>query len=229
MGRAGDRGWGDPGRSPRSRVPIRSPPTDPWVAPAFWDIQLNGRWGYSFSSPDLTVEQVMAIVRARVPWARRDSVPTLISAPAEDLLHGVSLIAAACDQSPEIARMVLGIHLEGPFLSDREGYRGAHPDAALRDPDWGLFQELQAASGNRIVLMTMAPERPGAIEFIARAAESGVVVALGHTAADGETIDRAVRAGARLSTHLGNGIAAQLPRHPNPIWQQAARMSCLPR
>jgi N-acetylglucosamine-6-phosphate deacetylase len=137
--------------------------------------------------------------------------------------HGVSLIAAACDQSHEISKMVLGIHLEGPFLSDLEGYRGAHPLDALRDPDWGLFQQLQAASGNRIVLLTMAPERRGAIEFIARAAESGVVVALGHTAADGETIDRAVRAGARLSTHLGNGIAAQLPRHPNPIWHQAAR------
>jgi N-acetylglucosamine-6-phosphate deacetylase len=118
--------------------------------------------------------------------------------------------------------VVVGIHLEGPFLSDREGYRGAHPIGALRDPDWGLFQELQGASGNRIAVLTLAPERRGAIEFIARAAESGVVVALGHTAADGETIDRAVQAGARLSTHLGNGIAAQLPRHPNPIWHQAA-------
>jgi N-acetylglucosamine-6-phosphate deacetylase len=197
--------------------------SDCWVAPAFWDIQLNGRWGFSFSSPELTVEQVTAIVRAQGALGTARLCPTLISAPAEDLRHGVSLIAAACDQSPEISRMVLGIHLEGPFLSDREGYRGAHPKEALRDPDWGLFQELQAASGNRIVLLTMAPERPGSIEFIARAAESGVVIALGHTAADGETIDRAVRAGARLSTHLGNGIAAHLPRHPNPIWHQAAR------
>jgi N-acetylglucosamine-6-phosphate deacetylase len=118
--------------------------------------------------------------------------------------------------------MVLGIHLEGPFLSGREGYRGAHPAGAIRDPDWDLFRELQEASGRRVVLMTLAPERPGAIEFIARAAEAGVVIALGHTAADGETIERAVEAGARLTTHLGNGIAAELARHPNPIWHQAA-------
>src|SRR4051794_26928885 len=142
--------------------------TDPWVAPAFWDIQLNGRWGFSFSSPELTVEQAMAIVRAQGALGTARLCPTLISAPAADLRHGVSLIAAACDQSPEVSRMLLGIHLEGPFLSDREGYRGAHPKGALRDPDWGLFQELQATSGNRIVLLTMAPERPGAIEFIAR-------------------------------------------------------------
>src|SRR5947209_19382428 len=115
-------------------------PTDPWVAPAFWDIQLNGRWGFSFSSPELTVEQVMAIVRAQGALGTARLCPTLISAPAEDLRHGVSLIAAACDKSPEVSRMVLGIHLEGPFLSDREGYRGAHPQGALRDPDWGLFQ-----------------------------------------------------------------------------------------
>jgi N-acetylglucosamine-6-phosphate deacetylase len=138
------------------------------------------------------------------------------------MLHGVRTIAAACDGDPETARKVLGIHLEGPFLSPREGYRGAHPAAALRDPDSGLFDELQAASGGRIVLLTLAPERPGAVELITRACRSGVVIALGHTAADGPTLRAAVAAGAKLSTHLGNGIAAQLPRHPNPIWHQAA-------
>jgi N-acetylglucosamine-6-phosphate deacetylase len=71
-------------------------------------------------------------------------------------------------------------------------------------------------------MITMAPERPGSIPFIRQAVESGVVVALGHTAADGPTIRAAVEAGARISTHLGNGIASMLPRHPNPIWQQAA-------
>jgi N-acetylglucosamine-6-phosphate deacetylase len=197
-------------------------PDDDWVAPAFWDIQTNGRWGYSFSSADLTVEQVIVVVRAQAALGTARLCPTLITAPAEQMLHGVRTIAAACEADPDVARMVLGIHLEGPFLSELEGYRGAHPAAAIRDPDWGWFEEIQAASGGRIVLMTLAPERPGALGFIARAVEAGVTIALGHTAADGETIEKAVRAGARLSTHLGNGIAAQLPRHPNPIWQQAA-------
>ncbi len=148
--------------------------------------------------------------------------PTLITAPVDHLLHGVRTIAAACEAFPDVAARVIGIHLEGPFISEREGYRGAHPPASIRDPDWSLFQELQEASGGRIVLMTLAPERTGAIEFIRRATAAGVVIALGHTAADGATIRAAAEAGARLSTHLGNGIASELPRHPNPIWEQAA-------
>jgi N-acetylglucosamine-6-phosphate deacetylase len=196
--------------------------SDEWVGPAFWDIQLNGRWGYSFSGAETTPEQVARIVRAQGALGTARLCPTLITASVEKMLHGVLAIAAACEAEPAIDRMVLGVHLEGPFLSEREGFRGAHPAAAIRDPDWGLFQELQAASGHRIVLMTLAPERRGAIAFIERATEVGVVIALGHTAADGETIGRAVDAGAKLSTHLGNGIAAELPRHPNAIWQQAA-------
>ena len=202
--------------------PAERSPNDDWVGPAFWDIQLNGRWGYSFSSPELTVEHVVAIVRAQGSLGTARLCPTLITAPPGQMLHSVRTIAAACEADPETARKVLGIHLEGPFLSHREGYRGAHRADALRDPDIDLFDELQDASGGRIVLLTLAPERPGAPELIARASRSGVVIALGHTAADGPTIQDAVAAGAKLSTHLGNGIAAQLRRHPNPIWHQAA-------
>ena len=148
--------------------------------------------------------------------------PTLITAPVDHLLHGVRTIAAACEAFPDVAARVVGIHLEGPFISEREGYRGAHPAQSIRDPDWSLFQDLQDASGGRIVLMTLAPERIGAIEFIRRTTAAGVVIGLGHTAAGAATIQAATDAGARLSTHLGNGIASELPRHPNPIWLQAA-------
>ena len=197
-------------------------PEDDWVAPAFWDIQINGRWGHSFSSPDLTVEQVATIVRAQGPLGTARLCPTLITAPVEHLLHGVRTIAAACETFPDVAHRVVGIHLEGPFISEREGYRGAHAAEWIRDPDWSMLQELQEASGGRIVLMTLAPERIGAIEFIRRATAAGVVIALGHTAASDSTIRAATEAGARLSTHLGNGVASELPRHPNPIWLQAA-------
>jgi N-acetylglucosamine-6-phosphate deacetylase len=197
-------------------------PDDDWVAPAFWDIQVNGRWGHSFSSPSLTVEQVAGIVRAQTALGTARLCPTLITAPVDHLLHGVRTIDLACARFPDVNARVLGIHLEGPFISERDGYRGAHPGAAIRDPDWHLFEDLQRASGGRIVVVTLAPERTGAIEFIRRATGEGVVIAIGHTAADGATIQAAAQAGATLSTHVGNGIAALLPRHPNPIWEQAA-------
>jgi N-acetylglucosamine-6-phosphate deacetylase len=195
---------------------------DLWVAPAFWDIQLNGRGGHSFSSPDLTVEDAAAVIRDQGPLGTARLCPTLITAPVEDILHGLRTIAAACDRYPDVARRVIGIHVEGPFISEQEGYRGAHPVDAIRDPSWPLFEDFQRAADGRIVLITLAPERNGSIEFIRRATGAGVVVALGHTAASGTVIREAAIAGARLSTHLGNGIAALLPRHPNPIWEQAA-------
>jgi N-acetylglucosamine-6-phosphate deacetylase len=198
-------------------------PDDDWVAPAFWDIQVNGRWGHSFSSRDLSVEMVASIVSAQSALGTARLCPTLITAPRPDLLHGLRTIAAACEADSRVAARVLGIHLEGPFLSALEGYRGAHRSELMLDPDWGLFEALQEAAGQRIVLVTLAPERAGSIEFIRKAVAHGVVVALGHTAADAATISAAVQAGATLSTHLGNGVAAILPRHPNPIWIQAGQ------
>lgn len=195
---------------------------DEWVAPAFWDIQTNGRWGVSFSDPSLTVKQVTAVVLAQATLGTARLCPTLITASREATLHGLRTIASACESDPRVASMVAGIHLEGPYISPVDGYRGAHPIEAVRAPDWSEFEAFQEASGNRVVLMTLAPEHPGSIPFIERAVSSGVRIAIGHTAADGPTITSAVAAGASLSTHLGNGIASQLPRHPNPIWQQAA-------
>ena len=209
-----------------SATPIDGPSefrdSDDWVAPAFWDLQINGRWGVSFSDPTLTVDQVAAIVRAQAGLGTARLCPTLITAPRAHMLHGVRTIAEACDRFPDVGRMVLGIHLEGPSISEVDGYRGAHPLEAVRGPDWDEFRELQEASGGRVLLITLAPERPGAIDFIRRAKAEGIVIALGHTAADCPTIRVAVEAGATLSTHLGNGIASTLPRHPNPIWDQAA-------
>jgi N-acetylglucosamine-6-phosphate deacetylase len=210
-------------RAVRSIAPLSTPDVpDLWVSPAFLDIQTNGRWGHSYASPELTIDQVEEIVLAQRPLGTARLCPTFITAPEEHFLHGLRTIAAACERSPEVGRMIAGIHLEGPFLSERDGYRGAHPVEAIRDPDWDLFQRFQEASGNRVILMTLAPERPGAIEFVRKATDAGVRIALGHTSADGPTLRAAVEAGATLSTHLGNGIVAELPRHPNPIWHQAA-------
>lgn len=191
------------------------------LAPALWDIQLNGRWGTSFADPHITADLAARIILAQAPLGTGRCCPTLISAPIDNLIHGVRMIAEACEDAA-VASMVLGIHLEGPWISEVDGYRGAHPFEAIRDPNWADFEAIRAASGGRVVLVTLAPERPGAIAFVRRLVDSGVVVALGHTAADGPTIRAAVDAGATLSTHLGNGIASPLIRHPNPIWEQAA-------
>jgi N-acetylglucosamine-6-phosphate deacetylase len=194
----------------------------PVLAPAFWDLQVNGLEGISFADPSLTVDQVRRVASRLSDDGIARFCPTLITASPEALRHGVRTIASACDGDTDLDRRTLGIHLEGPWISGRDGYRGAHPADQVRDPDWAEFARLQEACGGRIALVTLAPERPGALEFIGRLARAEIIVALGHTAADGPTLRAAVEAGARLSTHLGNGIASPLPRHPNPIWHQAA-------
>jgi N-acetylglucosamine-6-phosphate deacetylase len=193
-----------------------------WILPAVWDIQTNGRWGISFSDADLSVQQVIQIIRAQPGLGTTRLLPTLITASREGFRQGVSTIAEACDADPLVDRMIAGIHLEGPAISELDGYRGAHPAEHVRDWTLTEFSDLQEASGGRIKLITLAPERPGSVEFIRSAKAAGVVVSLGHTAASPDQIKAAVAAGARLSTHLGNGIAAELPRHPNQIWTQAA-------
>ena len=197
-------------------------PAKIWILPAVWDIQTNGRWEISFSDERLTVSQVIQIVRAQPALGTTRLLPTLITASPESYLHGVSTIAAACEADPLVDSMVAGIHLEGPAISEKDGYRGAHPADCVRDWTFCEYRSLQEACGNRIKLITLAPERRGTSEFVRGVTAEGVVVSLGHTDASPAEIEAAVSAGATLSTHLGNGIAMNLPRHPNPIWTQAA-------
>jgi len=196
--------------------------TLPWIAPGLIDIQINGYQGQEFSSPELAPEKVASIVRFYDSFGLVRCCPTLFTQSFEVMRHSVATIAEACRSWPDVDRRIAGIHVEGPYLSKEDGPRGAHPLAHCRPPDWDEFQRLQEAAEGRIRILTMAVEFDGAARFIQRVAASGVIVAVGHTAADSVQIRAAVDAGARLGTHLGNGAHPMLPRHPNYIWAQLA-------
>lgn len=205
------------------RVPIDAPDRpNLFVSPGWVDIQVNGFGGHDFNAPGARPDDVIAATHL----LRREGVarflPTVITQSAERIARSLRAIAAACAEDAAVRAAVLGVHLEGPYLSPVDGARGAHPLAHIRPPDWDEFTQFQGAAGGRIRLVTLAPEVPGAIPFIARLVREGIVVAIGHTLADGDAIARAVDAGATLSTHLGNGAPALLPRHPNVIWDQLA-------
>jgi N-acetylglucosamine-6-phosphate deacetylase len=193
-----------------------------WVAPALFDLQINGCHGHSFNSPHLTTDGVRHVVE----HARRHGIgalcPTLVTNSFEALAHGLRTIRAGCEADPALARALPAVHLEGPYISAEDGPRGAHAKQFVRQPSWDEFRRLQDISGGRIRLVTLAPEHEGAARFIDQLVRTNVVVSLGHTAARGEHIRAAIAAGARLSTHLGNGAHAVLPRHDNYIWEQLA-------
>ncbi len=194
----------------------------PWVSPGWIDLQVNGYGGQECSAADLTVDKVAAIARAMDRFGTTRFCPTVTTNAPEVMGHALRTIARACETVPEVARRVAGIHVEGPYLSREDGPRGAHPLAHCHEPDWDELQRFQEAAGGRIRILTLSPEYPAAPDFIRRVTEGGVLVSLGHTSATPDQIRAAADAGARMSTHLGNGCHAQLPRHRNYLWAQLA-------
>ena len=184
--------------------------------PGLFDLQVNGFAGVDFGDPALTTERVLEAVAALGKTGVTRLLPTLITSSLETFCACARTIART--SHPAIA----GIHMEGPYLSPEDGPRGAHPRAFVRDADVDDFRRRQEAADGRIRLLTVAPESPGVLPVIEHAVRSGVRVAIGHTGATPAQIADAVKVGATLSTHLGNGCAQVLPRHPNVIWEQLA-------
>jgi N-acetylglucosamine-6-phosphate deacetylase len=196
----------------------------PYVAPGLFDLQINGWGGTWFGKEGITADEVLETLRAHYRFGLTRICPTLITNPFSVLSGAFAAIREACERERWADRLVPGCHLEGPYISSEDGPRGAHPREHVRSPDWDEFQRLQQLSGNRICLVTLAPELPGAADFIRRSVATGVTVAIGHTAASRQEIAAAVDAGARLSTHLGNGAHAMIRRHPNYIWEQLGEL-----
>ena len=196
-------------------------PQETWLAPGFVDIQINGFAGVDFNHPRLEPDEAASVLPALWRTGVATFCPTLVTNTLEALAHNFRVLEAARRAFPAFAHAAPCYHLEGPWLSPG-GSRGVHDPRWMGPPDWDAFCRLQQAAGGRIRILTLAPEWPGSPEFIARAAGSGVVVALGHTDATQADIHRAAEAGATLSTHLGNGCPGMIERHAAPLWAQMA-------
>ena len=191
-----------------------------WVAPAFTDAQCNGYAGNDYSAADLNAEHVGQVVSVLARSGTGLHLPTVITNSQERICRNLEIIADAVERNELVREAVGGIHVEGPYISDQDGPRGAHDAAFVRDPSYAEVREWMDASAGLLRMVTLAPERRGALEVIERLTADGVIVAIGHTAASPEQIRCAVDAGARVSTHLGNGSHGQLPRLKNYLWAQ---------
>ena len=195
---------------------------DLFVAPGLIDNQINGYAGVDFSGDELLTKSIVNATRAI--W--RDGVttflPTILTNSHENLIKNFTILNNAIKTEVSLYESIPGFHLEGPYISPVEGYRGCHPLKHIRKASWKEFMMYQEASGGRIIQVTLAPEIEGALEFIRKCVENGIIVAIGHTSASSDEIFRAVDSGATISTHLGNGCANFIHRHNNPIWPQLA-------
>lgn len=194
----------------------------PFIAPGFLDIQVNGYAGIDYSSEELTGSGMEKVISRLAESGTTQHMPTIITSPRERIVKNLETMSDEAEKDQEIGAAVAGFHIEGPFISKGNGPRGAHDADYVRNPDFGEFEAWQNAARGRIKIVTLAPEKKGAIDFIERITDTGVVAAIGHTDAPAELIHAAAKAGARLSTHLGNGSHSLLPRLDNYIWEQLA-------
>lgn len=175
------------------------------LSPGFIDLHTHGGGGHEHESG---TEAIVAARRAHLAHGTTSAVISLVSAPVEVLAERVAEIAGLVG-----THGILGSHLEGPFLAPSR--KGAHDEAALRDPTVGDLARLLEAGGVRQV--TLAPELAGGLEAVRRIVDSGAVAAVGHTDADRSVAAEAFAAGASLVTHTFNAMPPLLHRAPGPI------------
>ena len=198
-----------------------SPHGEPWISPGMIDIQVNGFAGVDYNSPDTAHDEIARSIDVIRATGVTRFLPTVITGSNENIRGSLKNLARAQRELPNGGSMA-GFHVEGPWISGVDGPRGAHPvehTRAATVDEWEQFQD--AAEGN-ISLLTLAPEQEGALAVAEHVAKQGVTVSIGHTNATGEQIQDAIKAGATMSTHLGNGAHHVLPRFPNYIQEQMA-------
>jgi N-acetylglucosamine-6-phosphate deacetylase len=186
------------------------PPASGVILPGLLDIHCHGGGGHSFST--FSAGEALAAAAYHASCGTTGVVASLVTAAPGDLLRQVRTLAPLVSDG-----RLLGIHLEGPFLSPAR--RGAHSPALLRDPDPAVVRDLLAAAGGAIKIVTLAPERSGATAVAQLLRAAGVVVAFGHSDADYATFAAALRdaEGAGLVTHLGNAMPALHQRAAGPV------------
>lgn len=200
----------------------------PLVGPGLVDLQVNGMSGYDFNGEEARACSTEQITAALWREGVTSYCPTVITNEPTLIERSLGLIGTAASRSGLVADSIAGIHLEGPYISGQPGAKGAHPAEYVQPPDWEQFAQWNASSGDRIRIVTLAPEWEGSVDFIHACRDAGITVSLGHTAAEPVALEAAAAAGATMATHFGNGIAPMLPRHPNALWTQLAddRLAC---
>ena len=204
------------------RIEKSSAHSDLFLSPGLVDLQVNGCAGFDVNSEQLEPETIIKLVDVMLSQGVTSFAPTIITAADEKICHAISVIAEARRSNPRVAACIPFLHLEGPHISPLDGYRGAHPAEAVCPPSISKFERWQQLAGEHIGMVTLSPHFSESTAYIAALVGQGVHVAIGHSHASPGQIRQAVDAGARLSTHLGNGIATEIPRHRNPIWAQLA-------
>jgi N-acetylglucosamine-6-phosphate deacetylase len=178
------------------------------VVPGFIDTHLHGGGGANFSAA--SHEETSTAVEFHRRHGTTAIVASLVTAGQAELRRQVEVLSVGVR-----AGLLAGVHLEGPWLSEKRC--GAHEPSLMRDPDPAEVADLLDAGDGTIRMVTIAPERDGALAAIRQVLEAGAVAAVGHTEATYEQTRAAIDAGATAGTHLFNAMRPITTRQPGPV------------
>ncbi|MDR0960914.1 MAG: N-acetylglucosamine-6-phosphate deacetylase [Propionibacteriaceae bacterium] len=185
---------------------------DGFIVPGFIDVHAHGGGGANFGT---TLGEAKTVLATHRRHGTTTMIASLVTAAVDDLVDSIHLLAPLVHQG-----LLAGLHLEGPCLSPER--KGAHPLNHLINPSTKVINELIEAGQGTIKMVTIAPERAGAIEAISHLVAQDIVVSIGHTSADYATTKAAIAAGAKGATHLFNAMPDLSHRNPGPVlalWQ----------
>jgi N-acetylglucosamine-6-phosphate deacetylase len=190
----------------------------------YFDLQVNGYAGVDFNSDGVTADQLHHVCEKLEADGIAAILATVITADVDRMCNRLSSLLALREGDPLARRIIAGFHIEGPFLNETPGYRGAHPEKHIIPADPDVMNRLLDAAGGMTKIVTLAPERDPNLRVTRLLASKEIVISAGHTDASLDELNAGIDAGLSMFTHLGNGCPQLLPRHDNII-QRALSLS----
>jgi N-acetylglucosamine-6-phosphate deacetylase len=194
-----------------------APVPDVAALTGYVDLQVNGYAGVDFNKDALTASELHHACARLEADGVAAFLPTIITDDVEVMCRRLSALVRAREQDSVASRLIAGIHVEGPFLNEAPGFRGAHPQDALRDADPEVMKRLLDAAAGLTRIVTLAPERDPDGRVIRMLTASGIIVSGGHSDASMDQLRAAIDAGLSMFTHVGNGCPMQMHRHDNIV------------
>jgi len=181
------------------------------------DIQVNGFGGVNYNADDLTPEKLQSSCEQLQGTGVVGILATITSSQSDAMIHRLANLVQARNACPLAQKLIPGIHIEGPYMSAENGYRGAHPLDAMKPVDLDILKKFHETCDGLLRIVTIAPEMDPGCKGTAYLAKHKITVSGGHSNASLDQIKAALDAGLSMWTHLGNGCPATMHRHDNVI------------
>ncbi len=183
----------------------------------YFDLQVNGYAGVDFNKDDLTADELHTVCLRMQADGVEGFLPTIITEHLDVMSMRLARLAELREKDPLAKSLIPGFHIEGPFINETVGYKGAHPVDAIRPADEDAMKKLLDAAAGLTKLVTLAPERDAGLKVTRYLKNQNVTISAGHCDASVDELKAAADAGLTLYTHLGNGCPMQIHRHDNII------------